>query len=73
VHFVLQAARHETPIPQLFRRGETYLDSDVVFGMRASLVADFVSHARGTAPHAESRVAHHTHNLTFTLAPQAPR
>jgi hydroxyquinol 1,2-dioxygenase len=73
VHFMLQAPGHETLITHVFRRGDPYLDSDVVFGVRASLVADFEPHAPGTGPHPESPVAYHTLDFGFTLVPQAPR
>jgi hydroxyquinol 1,2-dioxygenase len=73
VHFMLQAPGHETLITHVFRRGDPYLDSDVVFGVRASLVADFVPHAAGTGPHAESPMPYHTLDFAFTLVPQAPR
>lgn len=73
VHFLLQAPGHETLITHVFRRGDPYLDSDVVFGVRASLVADFVPHAAGSGPHPESTRPYHTLDFTFTLVPQAPR
>ena len=33
-----------------FRDGDRYLDSDAVFGVRSTLVADWVRHAPGIAP-----------------------
>jgi hydroxyquinol 1,2-dioxygenase len=34
----------------LFVAGDPYLDSDAVFGVKASLVVDFVRHGPGPAP-----------------------
>ena len=70
---MLQAPGHETLITHVFRRGDPYLDSDVVFGVRASLVADFVRHEAGTGPHPEAAGTYHTLDFAFTLVPQAPR
>jgi hydroxyquinol 1,2-dioxygenase len=67
VHFMIQAPGFETLITHVFRSGDPYLDSDVVFGVRASLIADFVPHAVGTGPQPESTVAYHTLDFDFTL------
>jgi hydroxyquinol 1,2-dioxygenase len=37
-HFIIKAQDHETLTTHLFREGDPYLDSDVVFGVRKSLV-----------------------------------
>lgn len=39
VHFIVKAPGHETLVTHLFRDGDPYLDSDVVFGVRSSLIA----------------------------------
>ena len=49
-HFLIKAAGYETLITHVFRNGDQYLDSDAVFGVRSSLVADWVRHEPGTAP-----------------------
>lgn len=73
VHFMIQASGHETLITHVFRAGDPYLDSDVVFGVRASLVADYVAHAAGTGPHArEVQGRYHTLAFDFVLQPVAP-
>jgi hydroxyquinol 1,2-dioxygenase len=41
VHFMVKAAGYQTLITHVFREGDPYLDSDVVFGVRNSLVASF--------------------------------
>jgi hydroxyquinol 1,2-dioxygenase len=41
VHFMVKAPGYQTLITHVFRDGDPYLDSDVVFGVRNSLVANF--------------------------------
>jgi hydroxyquinol 1,2-dioxygenase len=50
LHFMIQAPGYETLITHVFRNGGRYLDSDAVFGVRSSLIADWVRHEPGTAP-----------------------
>lgn len=38
IHFMIRAEGHESLVTHLFRSGDPYLDSDVVFGVRQSLV-----------------------------------
>jgi hydroxyquinol 1,2-dioxygenase len=38
LHFMIKASGHETLVTHLFRDGDPYLDSDVVFGVRNSLI-----------------------------------
>jgi hydroxyquinol 1,2-dioxygenase len=69
VHFMIQAPGFETLITHVFRAGDPYLESDVVFGVRASLVCDFVAHAVGTGPQAADCLSpYHTLNFDFVLA-----
>ena len=48
LHFMIQAPGYETLITHVFREGDPYLDSDAVFGVRQSLVADWVAQPDGT-------------------------
>ncbi len=48
LHFMIQAPGHETLITHVFRNGDRYLDSDAVFGVRESLVADWVRQPDGS-------------------------
>lgn len=48
LHFMIQAPGYETLITHVFREGDPYLDSDAVFGVRQSLVADWVEQPDGT-------------------------
>lgn len=48
LHFMIKAEGYETLITHVFRDGDQYLDSDAVFGVRQSLVADWVRQADGS-------------------------
>ncbi|MBT2324860.1 intradiol ring-cleavage dioxygenase [Variovorax paradoxus] len=50
LHFMIRAPGYETLITHVFRSGGTYLDSDAVFGVRSSLIADWKRHEAGLAP-----------------------
>jgi hydroxyquinol 1,2-dioxygenase len=47
LHFRIQAPGYQTLVTHVFRDGDPYLDSDAVFGVRQSLVADWVAHPDG--------------------------
>ena len=69
VHFLIKAAGFETLITHIFREGDEYLDSDVVFGVRSSLIGDFVRHECGVAPDGSTMSGpFYTLNQTFVLA-----
>ena len=72
VHFRIQAPDYQTLTTHVFRAGDPYLDSDVVFGVRESLVADYIAHAPGTGPKAEEADGrYHTLAFHFVLAREA--
>lgn len=50
VHFMISAPDHETLVTHLFVEGDPYLDSDVVFGVKSSLIVGYQSHPAGPAP-----------------------
>jgi hydroxyquinol 1,2-dioxygenase len=50
LHFMITAPGYERLVTHVFRDGDKYLDSDAVFGVRSSLVADWVHHQEGEAP-----------------------
>jgi len=50
LHFMITAPGYERLVTHVFREGDTYLDSDAVFGVRSSLIAQWVSHPEGNAP-----------------------
>ncbi len=73
VHFRIQAPGYETLTTHVFRAGDPYLDSDVVFGVRSSLISDYVAHAAGTGPHAKDIDGpYHTLDFTFVLQRTRP-
>lgn len=73
VHLRVQAPGWQTLITHLFRDGDPYLDSDVVFGVRQSLVVHFVRVPGGRTPDGQSsaqpfHVLHHR----VVLVPETP-
>ena len=62
LHFKIEAPGYETLITHLFRNGDAYLDSDAVFAVRESLVADWVKGSDDI----------HRLNFDFVLNPSIP-
>jgi hydroxyquinol 1,2-dioxygenase len=74
VHFMIKAPGFQTLVTHIFREQDQYLDSDVVFGVRSSLIGDFVRHEAGLAPDGTKMdAAFYTLEQTFTLAPTVER
>ncbi len=48
LHFMIEAPGYERLITHVFRDHDPYLDSDVVFGVRSTLIADWVQEADGS-------------------------
>jgi hydroxyquinol 1,2-dioxygenase len=48
LHFMIKAPGYETLITHIFRNGDNYLDSDAVFAVRQSLVADWKKQPDGS-------------------------
>lgn len=59
LHFMITADGYERLVTHVFREGGTYQDSDAVFGVRSSLIADWVKHDSGTDPYGKQ------HNMPF--------
>lgn len=71
LHFMITAPGYERLITHVFRNGDRYLDSDAVFGVRSSLIADWVAHPPGAAPDGtHSDVAFYTLDFRFVLNPR---
>jgi len=53
LHFMIEAPGFERLITHVFRRGDAYLESDAVFGVRSTLIADWQRHepVGGGEPH----------------------
>lgn len=45
---MIEAPGHETLITHVFRSDDAYLDSDAVFGVRQSLIAEWAEQPDGT-------------------------
>jgi hydroxyquinol 1,2-dioxygenase len=70
LHFMIEAPGYETLITHIFRRGGQYLESDAVFGVRSSLLADWVRHEPGVAPDGTPMDRpYHTVSFDFVLNP----
>jgi len=50
VHFMISAPGYETLVTHVFSAGDQYLDSDAVFGVKNSLIREFVHHQPGKLP-----------------------
>lgn len=50
LHFMITAEGYERLVTHVFKQGGDYLDSDAVFGVRSSLIAEWVEHPAGIAP-----------------------
>lgn len=53
IHMIVSAPGHSPVTTHLFVAGSQYLDSDAVFGMKESLVAQFERHPPGVGPNGE--------------------
>lgn len=68
LHFMVSAPGHQRLITHVFREGGQYLDSDALFGVRASLIADWVQHPAGRTPDGDtSATAFYTLDFDFVL------
>src|SRR5580700_8490720 len=50
IHFMITAPGQRKLVTHIFAAGDPYLDSDVVFGVKKSLVEDYQAHHDGKAP-----------------------
>jgi hydroxyquinol 1,2-dioxygenase len=70
LHYMLVAPGHERLITQVFRDQDRYLESDAVFGVRSTLVSEWVRHEKGTAPDGtEMERPYYTLTYDFVLNP----
>jgi hydroxyquinol 1,2-dioxygenase len=54
IHFALSAPGYHTLITHLFQKGDEFIDNDVVYGVKAPLVVEFVKRPPGKAPNGET-------------------
>jgi hydroxyquinol 1,2-dioxygenase len=70
IHMIVSAPGHLPVTTHLFVADSKYLDSDAVFGMKESLVAQFSSHPPGAGPTGERiDTPYYTVNYDFRLRP----
>ena len=70
LHFMIKKEGYQSLITHVFRQGGTYLDSDAVFGVRSSLIADWVRHEPGRAPDGSTiHTPYYTLEYDFVLNP----
>ena len=70
LHFMITAPGYERLITHVFRDGDQYLDSDAVFGVRRSLIADWIEHPPGKTPDGKtSEVPFYSLDFDFKLNP----
>lgn len=71
LRFAVRAPGHEPLVTHVFRAGGAYLDSDALFGVRRSLVAEWVRHERGRTPDGTTSLApFYTLDFDFVLSPE---
>jgi protocatechuate 3,4-dioxygenase beta subunit len=69
IHVIVEAPGYEKVISELFVKGDPYIDSDAVFGVKESLIAEFVLHESKADAAAYGRPApFYTVNYDFVLA-----
>lgn len=70
LHFRINAPGYEQLVTHVFRKNDPYLDSDAVFGVRTSLVADWIEHEPGLAPDGNILSTYfYSLNFNFVLNP----
>jgi hydroxyquinol 1,2-dioxygenase len=72
VHFMIAAPGYERLVTHVFAAGDRYLDSDVVFGVKDSLIRDFAKVPAGMAPDGRRMTQPYCHlNYDFGLKSDA--
>lgn len=54
IHFCIEAPGYHRVVTHLFQRGDQYIDTDVVYGVKEPLIVDFVKKPAGKAPTGET-------------------
>jgi protocatechuate 3,4-dioxygenase beta subunit len=74
VHMIVEAPGYEKVISELFVSGDPYIDSDAVFGVKDSLIVDFVLHESAEDAEKYGRpVPFYTADYDFVLVPGETR
>jgi hydroxyquinol 1,2-dioxygenase len=53
IHFAVSAPGYHGVVTHLFRKGDEYIDSDVVYGVKEPLIVDFIERPPGKTPTGE--------------------
>lgn len=53
IHFCIEAAGYHRVVTHLFQRGDAYIETDVVYGVKEPLITDFIKKEPGKAPNGE--------------------
>jgi hydroxyquinol 1,2-dioxygenase len=53
IHFAISAPGYHGVVTHLFQKGDKFIDNDVVYGVKAPLVTEFVKRPPGKAPNGE--------------------
>jgi hydroxyquinol 1,2-dioxygenase len=70
VHFMIEAPGFRKLVTHVFASGDQYLDSDAVFGVKDSLIRDYVGHPPGIAPDGREMERPYSHlHYDFGLRP----
>lgn len=54
IHFCIEATGYHRVVTHLFQRGDQYIDTDVVYGVKEPLIVDFVKKPGGKTPTGET-------------------
>ncbi|MBI4273908.1 MAG: catechol 1,2-dioxygenase [Rhizobiales bacterium] len=54
IHFCIEAAGYHRVVTHLFQRGDQYIDTDVVYGVKEPLIVDFIKKTSGKTPTGET-------------------
>jgi hydroxyquinol 1,2-dioxygenase len=54
IHFHVAAPGHKPVVTHLFQKGDQYIETDVVFGVKEPLIVEFVKKGPGKAPNGET-------------------
>jgi hydroxyquinol 1,2-dioxygenase len=73
IHFRIQATGYDTLTTHVFQSGDPYIDSDAVFGVKDSLIAEFQRAPQGPAPDGTPLdTPFWTMHYDFVLMPSTP-
>ncbi|MBB5214469.1 intradiol ring-cleavage dioxygenase [Parapusillimonas granuli] len=70
LHFMIEAAGYKSLVTHVFRSDDRYLESDAVFGVRSSLVAEWKKNPAGAGPDGTAYTdGYYTLDFDFVLEP----